>query len=913
MLPSFLLSLLEITGTMSLLILALLVFSRFWGTKYTSRCRYFLWILVILRLCVPVGMPFLPAVMTFSVPAVEEGNEVTAENPPVEMEIHLPADIQAGNVTVDSPPSDNKVPEPPVHQIVEPSQPDVESTPEQENPPVGSEPENVPSDNPSPEVTTVTERFITGLYRMAPMVFGVWLAGATLVFGLRMGGYLLFTGKLRRSLRLPGEQWQDFCDRLGMKLGLGKRQLPKLYRTTEVHSPMLCGFLRPIVLLPDITLTDNQLTGVLAHELTHRRRQDLWMKLACLVATSLHWFNPLVYLASSRCNREMELSCDELVLAGMDDEVRLSYGKVMLDIVKRCNQPVSSLTTHYTPQKSAVTERFAAILDGSRKKPWSLWALVVLVASVTAGSVFALAAVENNELTIPETVETVEETEGAEKNTVTMTLTPLDAVEVTGHRYDVFFPDPIEPLNMTIANTTLPDGGRSPVPVITTLSLAELVRTNQITPIFPEQDVFAATGGVLSVQNTAYAYVFRKDPANGWMTTRLYTGENGVTCKGVVLHRRPDKSGVFYLLGLLCDDGSVRFHYSEDGYAWQSGATLLPPAGSRFVQYASHDGLGGENLCIAYDNGENRNPTVYLSFDNGRTFTRYDLPLLTAFPGNWTEARFVSKQGGAGSGEFSLDYQLLGAEGSRRVQVLGSYGSTEVYATLYPSAYEPDETMLRQIRYTSPDDLGFAPAEVPGYYEEAQKQTPLDFPPSFYRDAHTVTTWQIALNPSPHLVEGGSYTGRQAGGADGRNYVILEDTTLNRLFREERIRLLFDYADVDTRRSGIPKDGYLPTGRAPEQDGMAGEYGFFAYGTIHRELCEPYTVTYGGEERQAVYEKIRFDGGSGETVYHVYSVFTTDRHLLRYVVAGELPLPETEMRRLTEKYRILEFPPAELY
>ncbi len=925
MLPSFLLSLLEITVTMSLLIGVLCLFNRIAGSKYTAKCRYILWSVVIIRLCIPVGMPFFPAVLTFSVPiAIEE----TATD--------IPTQVGQAEDTASI--------------LISPS----ETVPNEETNSVWIQENNgwqlgqtetaagttenattIPSEEQGMDVSeeqtavsmtaSLTELFAR-LYSRTAVLFWLWFTVAAVLFGVRLGGYLLFTIRLRRSLQLPDAGMQDFCDRLGLKLGLGERQLPKLYVTKEVHSPMLCGYWRPIVLLPDISLTDNQLTGVLAHELTHRRRQDLWMKLACLLASSFHWFNPLVYLAANRCNREMELSCDELVLAGMDDEVRLAYGRVMLDIVKRC-QPVSDLSTHYTPRKSAVTERFASILDSRRKKRWSVLALVALLFSVTAGSVFALASPEIGEMSEADawesdktetntSRETASRAEGIQ--TVYVTLEPVETVEVTAHRYDVVFPDAIAPLQMAISDPTLPDGGRSPVPTTTNLTLAELIRTNQITPVSPTQDIFAVTGGVLSVQNTAYAYVFRKDPTVGWMVSRLYTGENGVACKGVVLHQRSAdaaEDGIYYLLGLLCDDGSIRFYYSEDGYAWQSGTTMNPPSNSRFVQFANHSGRGSETLCIACDGGETNGCTVYLNFDNGKTFTRFDLPLLTAFPGDWTEARFVSRYSTVGSGEFSMDYQLLGQEGNRRLVVQGNSGSMDISLTLYPEPYEPDDTMLRQIRYTSDEDLGFESEDVPGFYEDAARQSPLAFPESFYQTAHTVSSWHVALTPSPHLTTGGLYTGRHIGGADGQNYVIFDHhpDTWHTLLQNGTIQLTLDYADVRTRRSGIPENGYFPTGMVPETDGRASGYGLFAFGDIVQEMCQEYSVTCNGEERKAVYERVLYDDGENTQLYHIYSIFASDRHLLRYVVAGALPLTEEEMRIHTGQIRILEYPPGEIY
>ena len=85
----------------------------------------------------------------------------------------------------------------------------------------------------------------------------------------------------------------------------------------------------------------------------------------------------------------MELSCDESVLAGCDENARAAYGEVMLDIIRRCRRNRGALTTHFNPKKNAVKARFTNILYGSGKKR-GLWLIVVcLVLCLIAGTIVA--------------------------------------------------------------------------------------------------------------------------------------------------------------------------------------------------------------------------------------------------------------------------------------------------------------------------------------------------------------------------------------------------------------------------------------------------------------------------------------------------------------------------------------------
>lgn len=96
--------------------------------------------------------------------------------------------------------------------------------------------------------------------------------------------------------------------------------------------PMTYGIWRPMILLPQASLQwpPQRLQMVLLHELAHVKRRDcLWQLLAHLV-TSLHWFNPLAWLAASRLRNHRELACDDAVL---NSGVRASdYAQTLLDL-----------------------------------------------------------------------------------------------------------------------------------------------------------------------------------------------------------------------------------------------------------------------------------------------------------------------------------------------------------------------------------------------------------------------------------------------------------------------------------------------------------------------------------------------------------------------------------------------------
>lgn len=101
-----------------------------------------------------------------------------------------------------------------------------------------------------------------------------------------------------------------------------------VFQSERVRSPFILGFAQPRIYIP-FHLKEEDLHYVLAHEQTHLKRRDHLVKpFACLLL-AVHWFNPLVWLAFAGMSRDMELSCDEVVLS-QGENIRKAYSETLL-------------------------------------------------------------------------------------------------------------------------------------------------------------------------------------------------------------------------------------------------------------------------------------------------------------------------------------------------------------------------------------------------------------------------------------------------------------------------------------------------------------------------------------------------------------------------------------------------------
>lgn len=181
---------------------------------------------------------------------------------------------------------------------------------------------------------------------------------------------LTLTQNLKAQMDLPQNIDLQFCDSIG--------------------SPMIIGFVNPRILLPKLDFAKDELYFILKHELVHYKRKDLWYKYLVLIATAIHWFNPIVYLIAKSIDIQCELSCDEEVVRNADADTRQYYSETIISVVRHQSKRKTALSTNFYGGKKNMKERIFSIMDMSNKKS----SLVILcgVLILTCGTGFAAKA-----------------------------------------------------------------------------------------------------------------------------------------------------------------------------------------------------------------------------------------------------------------------------------------------------------------------------------------------------------------------------------------------------------------------------------------------------------------------------------------------------------------------------------------
>ena len=217
-----------------------------------------------------------------------------------------------------------------------------------------------------------------------------WTGIAVLLYGV--GAALLFVGGLvryrlfrRRCLRWSTPAGpEDLAALAEQKKAAGLKREVELCRCSLVHTPLLMGFLRPVILLPD-GMPQTALDTALAHELTHWKARDTARLLWASLVRAVHWFNPMVWLLVRQLRREVELCCDYALLKTRDAAGRRAYGQAILDQMTAGDRGLSRLTTGFSGDKREVFARFRAIMDASPKRRGRTALAAALAVVVLAG------------------------------------------------------------------------------------------------------------------------------------------------------------------------------------------------------------------------------------------------------------------------------------------------------------------------------------------------------------------------------------------------------------------------------------------------------------------------------------------------------------------------------------------------
>ena len=117
--------------------------------------------------------------------------------------------------------------------------------------------------------------------------------------------------------------------RLHREIDTAVRYKDNIFQSENVSSPFVLGIIKPRIYLP-FNMNGQDLEHVVAHEQAHICRKDHWWKPLGFLLLTIHWFNPLMWLAYVLLCRDIEFACDEKVIKELGNEQRADYTQALV-------------------------------------------------------------------------------------------------------------------------------------------------------------------------------------------------------------------------------------------------------------------------------------------------------------------------------------------------------------------------------------------------------------------------------------------------------------------------------------------------------------------------------------------------------------------------------------------------------
>lgn len=180
----------------------------------------------------------------------------------------------------------------------------------------------------------------------------VWCIGMGLMALYVFSSYFHLTRRVKAAVRLDGILFQ--CD--------------------TIPTPFVLGIIRPRIYLPK-SIAREDLPHVIAHERAHIRRRDHWWKPLGFLLLGVYWFHPLMWFAYILLCRDMELACDEQVIASLSRRQRADYAQALLN----CSVGHRAVTAcPIAFGEVGVKERVKRVLSFRKPAFWAILAAVLV-------------------------------------------------------------------------------------------------------------------------------------------------------------------------------------------------------------------------------------------------------------------------------------------------------------------------------------------------------------------------------------------------------------------------------------------------------------------------------------------------------------------------------------------------------
>ena len=138
----------------------------------------------------------------------------------------------------------------------------------------------------------------------------IWISMVIILLIYRFTCYIHFQFLRRGNVPETEVAVEAMLERICREMNIPQGKMA-IYRNDMVETPMIVRLRHPEILLPyGKAYTEPELQILMAHEISHYKHRDLWLKIFCVYIIIIHCFNPVVYFLLKQVDRWSEYMAD---------------------------------------------------------------------------------------------------------------------------------------------------------------------------------------------------------------------------------------------------------------------------------------------------------------------------------------------------------------------------------------------------------------------------------------------------------------------------------------------------------------------------------------------------------------------------------------------------------------------------
>lgn len=150
---------------------------------------------------------------------------------------------------------------------------------------------------------------------------------------------------------------------------LGQNVSFRIVCSREIATPFIFGLYRPVIVLPEISLSEKEWYYILSHEVAHFYHKDLWVRFACELLQVVYWWNPFIYRLRRQLIGFQERHVDTIVMRKLDEKQQMDYLSCLARIARLQSVVYRDKWVAEFNHKTEVQERIRRLLELQEERP----------------------------------------------------------------------------------------------------------------------------------------------------------------------------------------------------------------------------------------------------------------------------------------------------------------------------------------------------------------------------------------------------------------------------------------------------------------------------------------------------------------------------------------------------------------